>query len=724
MASNITASVGRKGKNKPDDVKIVQNLLNGFASRLGFSKLKVDGNCTRPLEQAIGTFQEEICGTRPDCRIDPGRATMKKLAAGPAKAEAERKAQIKQMVKFIDQERVRMRAQIRKLADKIATGGGLPQKAANKIFDGAETLFTDQYEAMVGLYDDLSKADQKDITQKANIVLKAAEERLKTVGGQVIRQQQEVITAITSERNKVLKGIAAFAQKQASSNGLPAKVAEKIAGELEAEVMQRFDSLVDLGEDLHDATPKVITDVAGQVLKSGEAGVKAVASELLNRRKQVLKTIAAERNKMMAQVKKEAEKHAKRLGLPVKAGEMFFDGVESFVTERYDALADLGDDLLDTEPGDVTKIAEKVLKEAAGQVNTLASEVSKQQANVLKMVQKAAQKQAKILGLAGKGADKVLGEMESFANDQWDWFMGKQKSGAADSKDIAKMADEVAKGAGAHISTLLEDAAARDGESDPDAKTPLLLKGAEEGIKQGAFSFKVSGVSPDPKAKVLLIVGKPGLQLDMTKGFDKSKMVELFKLIDQGNLWSSPIDFYAVETTNGKPDPATKSKTVTLRAPVAPFKGTVSFAGLGADKGMTYTGNGTGRYLYTTPINGWYFLKYGPNFEREPKMRGFDCITYVGSAKKTMTGMDGRGDKLAAKLGATKVDLEGVAKEKIVEYFGADGKSGNYIAWWKTHCIAVVGGTVHEFSQSKGGFKATKATSYGWPKTGNYVRKL
>ncbi|KIC08314.1 hypothetical protein RA19_20280 [Leisingera sp. ANG-M1] len=446
MAVTLTGSVGRKGKNTPEDVKSVQELLNAFAKLLKLSKLKTDGKPSKALETAIGKFQEQVCKFRPDFKVDPKKTTLKKLNAGPAKAAAEQKAEEKK-----------------------------------------------------------------------------------------------------HEKAK---------------------------------------------EDQHKKT--------------------------------------------MASVKKLAEKAAKKQGVDSKSWKSLYSDLEKYATE------------------------------------------------------------------------------------QWFAYMGKEeKKGPADQKCLVKNADKVLKDALANFDYLLGGQ-----ESQPDAKVPLTLKGSVTTIKGGCFDFKVSGMSPDPKAKILLVPDKFSLTLDITKGWDKKSMVGLFKLLDQGKLWGKNVSFYAVETTDGKPDMKTCSKAVVLATPVAPFKGTVSLEGIGKDTGMTYTGNGKGRYLYTAPINGWYFLKYGPNFERDPKMRGFDCITYVGSAMKTMSGMGGRGDGLAAHLGASKVDMEDVTKDKVVEFFGKDGKSGTYIAWWSTHCIAVKNGTVYEFSQSKKGFNKKAAGSYGWPSKGNYVRKL
>lgn len=457
MAAKLKASVGKRGKNNPDDVKIVQQLIKPFCSKLGVSAPKVDGKPSSTLEKAIGKFQEDICQFRPDFTVDPGKRTIKKLIAGPAKAEAEKKAR--------------------------------------------------------------EKADQK-----------AKDDQQK---------------------------------------------------------------------------------------------------------------------KMLAEVKKTAEKEAKAQGLD------------------------------------------------------------------------------------SKSAKKMLAEMEAYATSQWDSMVAKVEKAAGgvfDLKSLVKGSDDVVKGATSGnksiMSSLLEDLTG-GGESGPGAKVPLILSGSETDIKKLCFTFRVSGKSPDPKAKVMLLLeGQAATAVDITKGWNKVAMVEVFKKLEAHGLWGKTVKFHAAETTDGKIDMATLSKPVSLKTPVAPFKGTVSYSGIGADKNAIYTGNGKGRYLYTTKINGWYFFKYGPDFERDAKMRGFDCITFVGSANKTERGMAGRGDGLASHLGASKIDMEGKTKDEVVEFFKGDGKSGEYIAWWSTHCIAVLNGTVHEYSQSKGGYRSMAATAYGWKSSGNYVRKL
>jgi len=447
MASRLTASVGRGGKNQPDDVKTVQDLINAFTGKLGFSKFKPDGKTSSNLEKAIGKFQEEYCKTRADYRVDPGRATFNALVAGLSRAEADRKAEAQKIVKMIEEQQKKVLALVRQQAEQEAKAKGFDTAGLKALFSQAEKYATDQWAATFG----------KD--------------------------------------------------------------------------------------------PKSAPSDPQQIVKNGE----------------------------------------------------------------------------------------RLAREARERIAKLSQEVEKTQ---------------------------------------------------------------------------------------PIKKTPLILTGSPTNISNGCFSFKVTGQSADKAARIYLVPGKFNLTLDMTAGYNKSMMPALFQLIDNGGLWGLNVPFFAVETTNGKVDMSTVSKPIVLRTPVAPFKGTVSLSGIGADNGMTYTGNGKGRYLHTSKINGWYFLRYGSDFERDPKMRGFDCITFVGSAMGKMSGMAGRGDGLAAELGATKVDLENVAKSAVTDYFAGDGKSGTFICWWATHCIAVKNGTVHEYSQSKGGYNTKSAVSYGWPSTGNYVRKL
>lgn len=96
MAKKISASVGKGGKNKPEDVQIVQELLNDFTKMCGFKKLDVDGQVGSKTISAIAEFQKTAVGmSKPDSRVDPSGPSFSTLTKGPKKAEAEiKKAEV------------------------------------------------------------------------------------------------------------------------------------------------------------------------------------------------------------------------------------------------------------------------------------------------------------------------------------------------------------------------------------------------------------------------------------------------------------------------------------------------------------------------------------------------------------------------------------------------------------------------------------------------------
>jgi hypothetical protein len=77
---NITAPVGKGGKNLPDDVQAVQTALNKKIQ----AGLDVDGKSSAALIKAIMDFQKQMGMPRPDGRVDVGRGTARALAnSGP-----------------------------------------------------------------------------------------------------------------------------------------------------------------------------------------------------------------------------------------------------------------------------------------------------------------------------------------------------------------------------------------------------------------------------------------------------------------------------------------------------------------------------------------------------------------------------------------------------------------------------------------------------------------
>ena len=86
MAKKISASVGKGGKNRPADVKLIQQLLNDNLSKMtGVQRLVVDGLVGRKTIGAIEKFQKQVVGMqRVDGRVDPGGKTIQALTGDSA----------------------------------------------------------------------------------------------------------------------------------------------------------------------------------------------------------------------------------------------------------------------------------------------------------------------------------------------------------------------------------------------------------------------------------------------------------------------------------------------------------------------------------------------------------------------------------------------------------------------------------------------------------------
>jgi len=76
--------VGIGGANRREDVRQVQERLNGFAARLEIEPLKVDGDCGPKTRAAILAFQSDVVGLEaPDGRVDPTGRTWRELHTPP-----------------------------------------------------------------------------------------------------------------------------------------------------------------------------------------------------------------------------------------------------------------------------------------------------------------------------------------------------------------------------------------------------------------------------------------------------------------------------------------------------------------------------------------------------------------------------------------------------------------------------------------------------------------
>lgn len=84
MSHRISYSVGQNGKNQASDVKVVQQLLNGYVSQLRLPPVPLSGRVDSHTAKVIVEFQRRVAGLgRPDGLVDPNGPTWKKLAARP-----------------------------------------------------------------------------------------------------------------------------------------------------------------------------------------------------------------------------------------------------------------------------------------------------------------------------------------------------------------------------------------------------------------------------------------------------------------------------------------------------------------------------------------------------------------------------------------------------------------------------------------------------------------
>lgn len=82
----IRASVGRDGVNRPEDVRVVQELLNQHL-RPPLQRLTVDGTAGPNTIAAIEVFQQRVFNmAHPDGRVDPGGRTLAALSSSTSGA--------------------------------------------------------------------------------------------------------------------------------------------------------------------------------------------------------------------------------------------------------------------------------------------------------------------------------------------------------------------------------------------------------------------------------------------------------------------------------------------------------------------------------------------------------------------------------------------------------------------------------------------------------------
>ena len=80
MAFKVLSSVGKNGKNFPQDVKLVQSLINVYARKGDKAVLVINGKNNADLESAISAFQKEHMKLSiSDSRVDPAGKTIRQV---------------------------------------------------------------------------------------------------------------------------------------------------------------------------------------------------------------------------------------------------------------------------------------------------------------------------------------------------------------------------------------------------------------------------------------------------------------------------------------------------------------------------------------------------------------------------------------------------------------------------------------------------------------------
>ena len=77
----LSGSVGRRGVNRPDDVRLIQKLINAKLP-IPLAPLNVDGISGPKTIFAIETYQRRLGLNPPDGRVDPGGITFRSLTGG------------------------------------------------------------------------------------------------------------------------------------------------------------------------------------------------------------------------------------------------------------------------------------------------------------------------------------------------------------------------------------------------------------------------------------------------------------------------------------------------------------------------------------------------------------------------------------------------------------------------------------------------------------------
>lgn len=246
---------------------------------------------------------------------------------------------------------------------------------------------------------------------------------------------------------------------------------------------------------------------------------------------------------------------------------------------------------------------------------------------------------------------------------------------------------------------------------------------------------------------VHLIVGENAANaIDVTKEPHRdlmgiAKLRELLALLEKLAVWATPV-CCRLQLRYKNAVISTSMETQILHAPVRPHNGRL----LPLDEvtngpKLTYQGEAAskeshGRMLIHVPGYANELFVYGGHLETRNEFRGFDCITYVGTAcgasNAHMAASDDLADSLLAspvslqskrrdaksgQQSSITVELENAEPADVKAWFAAK-PSGYFLMWSGGHVVLVANGEVHEFKASApSGYTRTPVAAWLAPYT-------
>lgn len=311
-----------------------------------------------------------------------------------------------------------------------------------------------------------------------------------------------------------------------------------------------------------------------------------------------------------------------------------------------------------------------------------------------------------------------------------------------------------------------------DGKIDPGGMTlsklnatasPLTLNSIVLGnIDHGAYLVSFAPAAPPEPYRLWFGVWPIANEcFDVTGAktndvMTKDNLPALLELVKHKRAWGLTLQVRLFVVLNNKV--VSESNVQILNCPVQPHNGKLlPLDQVNNGPKLTYQGNVEkkefwGRMFHQIAGCEGYYFKYGGKLETDNAKRGFDCITYAGTACGASTSHMADSADLAASLGATACTVDyqesvaapkgspqgtpAASKQVTVTLDNADPKyvkeffktntTDSYLMYSGGHIVLVVKGVVHEFSSSHQGYVSTAVATWLEPYTSKKltVRKL